>query len=136
LQFANSQREVLDKSIAELSLQEPRAPLLLQIPGVGTLIAMTMLGAIGDIVRFPDSRQLVGFAGFGTRVHLSGTTVQTGRITKAGRKDLRHAMVESAQHAVRTHPHWHGEFARLLPRLGRQKAIIAIARKLLIVVWH
>ncbi len=39
LQFANGQRTILDKSIAELSVHEPRVPLLLQIPGMGTLLA-------------------------------------------------------------------------------------------------
>jgi hypothetical protein len=45
-------------------------------------------------------------------------------------------MVEAAQHAVQCHPRWKAELARLEPRLGRHKAIVAIARKLLVVVWH
>ena len=58
------------------------------------------------------------------------------RITKAGRRDLRVVLVEAAQIAANTHPHWKAELARLEPRLGRNKAIVAIARKLLISVWH
>jgi hypothetical protein len=38
--------------------------------------------------------------------------------------------------AARTHPHWKKELARLEPRLGYNKAIVAIARKLLVAVWH
>ncbi len=45
-------------------------------------------------------------------------------------------MVEAAQTAANTHPHWKAELARLEPRLGRNKAIVAIARKLLVAVWH
>lgn len=45
-------------------------------------------------------------------------------------------MVEAAHQAVRTHAHWKQVFARLEPRLGRKKAIVAVARKLLIAVWH
>ena len=45
-------------------------------------------------------------------------------------------MVESAHVASRFHPHWKAELARLEPRLGRNKAIVAIARKLLVAVWH
>jgi hypothetical protein len=37
---------------------------------------------------------------------------------------------------VRHHPFWKKEFERLAPRLGRSKAVVAIARKLLVVVWH
>ena len=47
---------------------------------------MTLLAAIGDITRFPTARQLVGYAGMGTRVHDSGQTHHSGRITKAGRQ--------------------------------------------------
>ena len=45
-------------------------------------------------------------------------------------------MVEAAQVVTNTHPHWKVELARLEPRLGRNKAIVAIARKLLISVWY
>jgi hypothetical protein len=63
-------------------------------------------------------------------------TMRTGKITKAGRRELRAALVEAAQVAVLHHPHWRGELARLEPRLGRNKAIVAIARRLLVAVWH
>jgi hypothetical protein len=45
-------------------------------------------------------------------------------------------MVNAANHAIEHHPHWKAEFERLEPHLGRSKAIVAIARKLLVAVWH
>ena len=78
----------------------------------------------------------MGYSGLGCRVHDSGLTHYSGRITKAGRRDIRAAMVEAAHTACRTHPHWKAELARLEPRLGKNKAIVAIARKLLVAVWH
>jgi transposase len=69
-------------------------------------------------------------------VHDSGLTTRTGKIPKAGRRDLRVALVEAAHVAANTHPHWKAELAHLQPRLGYNKAIVAIARKLLISVWH
>ena len=45
-------------------------------------------------------------------------------------------LIEAAQVAANTHPHWKAELARLQPRLGRNKAIVAIARKLLVAVWY
>ena len=63
-------------------------------------------------------------------------THSSGRITKAGRKDLRCALVSAANHAVEHHVHWKKELERLQPHLGRSKAIVAIARKLLVAVWH
>ena len=110
--------------------------LLLQLPGVGLITAITLLTAIGDITRFPLAKHLVGYSGLGARVHDSGQTRRTGRIAKAGRRDIRATMVESAHTAVRSHPHWRAELERLEPRLGKNKAIVAIARKLLVAVWH
>ena len=69
-------------------------------------------------------------------MHDSGLTTRTGKITKAGRRDLRVALVEAAHVAANSHPHWKAELARLQPRLGYNKAIVAIARKLLVTVWH
>jgi hypothetical protein len=46
------------------------------------------------------------------------------------------ALIEAAQVAANSHPHWKAELARLQPRLGRNKAIVAIARKLLVAVWY
>ena len=45
-------------------------------------------------------------------------------------------MVNAANHAAEDHPHWKAEAERLEPHLGRSKAIVAIARKLLVAVWH
>lgn len=52
------------------------------------------------------------------------------------RKDLRWILVEAARIAVLYHEHWKREYARLEKRLGPNKAIVVIARKLLVVVWH
>lgn len=136
LAFATAQKKLLEEHLAKAAAQDTRTPLLIQIPGVGLLTAVTILAAIGPIHRFPDATHLVGYAGLGARVHDSGLLHATGRITKAGRKDLRSAMVDAANHAVQHHPFWKKELARMEPRLGRSKAIVAIARKLLIVVWH
>jgi transposase len=136
LVFAQAQVAHLEETMVALAAQDERVVLLRQLPGVGLLTALSLLAAIGDISRFPTAKHLVGYAGLGIRVHDSGQTCRSGRITKAGRRDIRAAMVEAAHVAVRTHPHWREELARLEPRLGKNKAIVAIARKLLVAVWH
>ena len=134
--FAQRQKRLMEDYLAEAAAQDERVPLLIQLPGVGLIGAVTILAAIGDITRFPSARQLVGYAGLGAAVHDSGMSRHTGRITKAGRRDLRYTMVQAAHHAVDKHPHWKRQFERLEPRLGRSKAVVAVARKLLIAVWH
>jgi transposase len=144
LRFAWTQIAHLEKAMAALANQDPRSVLLLQLPGVGLITAITLLAAIGNISRFPTASHLVGYAGLGGRVHdtaseavlRSGQTHHSGRITKAGRRDIRAAMVEAAHTACRIHPHWQAKLARLEPRLGKNKTIVAIARKLLVAVWH
>ena len=136
LDFARKQIEQVEEYLKQQSPQDERVPFLIQLPGVGMLTAMTILAAIGDITRFPTAEKLVGYAGLGTSVHNSGMTHSSGRITKAGRRDLRRAMVNAANHAAENHPHWKAELERLEPHLGRSKTIVAIARKLLVTVWH
>ena len=126
---------ILDKISGQTKWQSQVA-FLLQIPGFGLLSVMTVLAAVGDIHRFPTSKHLVGYAGLGAGVHISGETHHTGRITKQGRKELRWILVEAAWSAVRWDPYWKAQFDRLANRRGKRKAIVAIARKLLTVVWH
>ncbi len=101
---------------------------------------MTILSAIGDRVpsgcRFPSAKKLVGYAGLGGRVHASGNVHHTGSITKQGRKELRSALVEAAWITVKNHPYWQAQFQRLQTKKGSKKAIVAIARKLLVVIWN
>lgn len=136
LAFAQTQIERLTTALTAEAAADERLPLLVQLPGFSVINSLTVLGAIGDIQRFETAKRLVGYAGLGAGVHDSGQLHRTGRITKAGRRDLRAALVEAAQTAANTHPHWQAELARLEPRLGRNKAIVAIARKLLVTVWH
>jgi transposase len=65
-----------------------------------------------------------------------GKPIAGGASESEGRSDLRGVMVEAAWVAVEHHPHWKAQFERLAARIGKQKAIVAIARKLLVVIWH
>jgi transposase len=129
----------IDAELRRLSTSEHWAehvPYLVQLPGLALLSAMTILGAVGDITRFPSSKQLVGYAGLGAGVHDSGKTHRDKGITKQGRRELRYVLIEGARAAVQSHPYWKCAFAQLEKRIGEPKALVAIARKLLIVVWH
>ena len=135
LKFAQKQEKLLQAIMEEMAAEEEQIGRLLHLPGYGVVTAFTIWAAIGDVRRFAEPKYLVGYAGLGTRIHDSGLTSRSGKITKAGRRDLRVALVEAANVAANHHPHWKAELARLEPRLGRNKAVVAIARKLLIAVW-
>ena len=136
LQFAEQQEARIQKEMTGIAVENEEIGRLLHIPGFGVITAVTVYAAIGDIGRFMEAKKLVGYAGLGARVHDSGMTTRTGKITKAGRRDLRVALVEAAHVVANSHPHWEAELARLQPRLGYNKAIVAIARKLLVTVWY
>ena len=129
----------VDKEIIQLSTSErwqSSATRLVQLPGISVTNAMALLSAIGDISRFPGPKQLVGYAGLGASVHDSGQMHHHGRITKQGRTEMRSTLVEAAWMAVRYSPYWAERFETLARRIGRGKAIVAIARRLLVTVWH
>jgi transposase len=129
----------VDAELRRLSTSEvwaAQVPYLVQLPGIALLSAMTILGALGDSTRFPAAKQRVGYAGLGAGVHDSGKTHRDTGSTKQGRRELRSVLIEAARAASQSHPYWKRTFAQLEKRIGEPKAIVAIACKLLIVVWH
>jgi transposase len=129
----------LDNELGKMSVSGSwgaPATRLMQLPGIGVVIAMTALGAIGDITRFESAGKLVGYAGLGAGVHDSGKEHREKKITKSGRKELRWALVEAAWRAVRMSPYWKDQFENFKRRMRPNQAIVAIARKLLVAAWH
>jgi transposase len=139
LEFLEPEVKAVDAELARLSTCEPwkeAVPYLIQLPGFGLIVTMTVLSAIGDIQRFPTSKQLVGYSGLGASLHQSGEENYSGHITKQGRKELRYALVEAAWVAVTSSPYWREQYQKLSHRMSANKAIVAIARRLLVAVWH
>jgi transposase len=140
LEEIEKHKAAVDEELGRQSLSPEwgsQAVRLLQIPGVGVVVAMTVLSAIGEISRFESARKLVGYAGLGAGVHDSGKTHKEKKITKKGRKELRWAMVEAAWRAVRSSPFWKEQYEKYLGRLRKpNQAIVVVARKLLIAIWH
>jgi|SRR5665648_886102 len=121
--FAQKKVEEMGSALKSLAFKDDRLTRLVHLPGISIITALTILAAIGDIRRFEDAKHLVGYAGMGASIHDSGVSTRTGRITKAGRKDLRSVMMEAAQVASNSHPFWKEELKRMEPRLGRNKTI-------------
>jgi len=139
VKLLEDQKEALDQKLAELSNTEPWASdmvFLMQIPGMGLILSMAVLSAIGDITRFSHAKKLVSYSGLSPGVHASGETNRSKPITKEGRKELRWAMVEAAWVAVRFNPYWKAQFKQLEKRMHRNQAIVAVARRMLVSIWH
>lgn len=134
----DEQARKITERLARMSHAQPWADhmlYLMQLPGFGVITGMTVLAAIGDITRFEDFKKLSSYSGLTPGVEQSGTKNRGKKITKEGRKDLRWAMVEVAQRAVKSDPLWGRRFQELCRRMHRNQAIVVIAHRLLELVW-
>lgn len=136
--YLKGQIERITEELRRMSHEEPWAEqmlYLMQIPGFGVVTGMTVLAAIGNISRFESPKKLASYSGLVPGVEQSGMKLRGKGITKEGRRELRWAMVEVAQRAVKADPYWKQLFSALERRMHRNQAIVAIARHLLTVVW-
>ena len=136
VEFLEGQIAEVEHHMAYLASDDPRIARLLQISGVGLFTAFSILAVIGDIERFPTPSKLCGYVGLVPREHQSGGRGYRGHITKAGDRLLRWLIIEAAQAAVRCDPHWQQVHARIARRRGYSVAVVAVARKLLVTIWH
>lgn len=134
-----TQIDRLTQELATLSTEKPwetDALYLMQIPGFGVITTMTVLSAIGDISRFSHSKKLVSYAGLAPGLLQSGVKFRGKGITKEGRKELRWAMVEVAWRCLKGNAYWKERFETFKKRMHPNQAITAVARHLLVIVWH
>lgn len=101
------------------------------IPGIGRITSRTLSTELGNMSQFVNERQLFSFVGLTPSEESSGETSHKGHITKQGNSLLRKILVQSAWIAVRRDPWMSREFMRLAQKLGKRRAIVAIARKLI-----
>ena len=137
-EYIEKQISRIGKEVAKMSHKNPWAQdmtYLMQLPGFGVITGMTVLAAIGEIHRFASARHLASYSGLTPGLEQSGTKYREKGMTKEGRKELRWALVEVAQRAVKSDPHWKVRFQGLQKRMHRNQAIVAIARRLLELVW-
>ena len=109
---------------------------LMSFPGVGIVIAATVLAEVGDFARFIHRNAIARYAGFNPSVYASGESCRTGHIAKAGSRDLRWAMVQAAWVAIRSDPVIKKLWLKLKRRSDGKRAAIAIARRMLRWMWH
>src|SRR5271165_3013069 len=110
--------------------------ILMTAPGVGPVTAEVVLSELGDISRFRNAKTVCAYAGLVPVVRQSGERKSKDmKITKEGSGLLRWALVEAAWRLVGNSPKWAALFARLMHRSGKKRAIVAVARKLLCVLY-
>jgi transposase len=102
---------------------------------VGPVFGAIFVAEIGDVSRFSSAEKLCSWAGLTPKHRESDTKVVRGRVTKQGSKLVRWAAIEAVSKnrgGTRLQAHYH----RIAERRGKLKARVAVARKLLTLVFY
>lgn len=126
----------LEKAIDDEGSKLPGHKNIKSIKGIGGLGAGILLSVIGNVNDFPDVGRLASYFGIVPRVANSNETQRSGRITKRGSKLGRTTLVQCALIAKRYSPYLSDHYERIKARRGTGKAIIALARKFLNVIYN
>ncbi len=127
-----------EKRVRQTTRLHARARLLMSTPAVGPIISLTFASAIDDPSRFTSSKQAGPLFGLTPKKYQSGQTDHSGRISKLGDASVREALYEAA-HIILTKPikgctqlkSW---AMRIAKRAGMNKAKVALARKLAVIM--
>jgi len=122
----------LIRDLSETASYKERVWILCSIPGIGLLSAMEILVELQDFTRFKRSDQLAAYVGLTPSQYSSADKIRMGRISKAGKNSLRGVLVEAAWMLIRKDEMMREKFDRISQQAGSKRAIVAIARRLLI----
>ena len=137
--------DALDADVAELDaaigeMIAPFAPAverLDEIPGVGTTAARVIIAEIGmDMSRFPTPAHLASWAKFAPGVKESAGRKKGTGSTGHGNRYLARALGEAAVAAGKTDTFLGERYRRLARRRGKKRAIVAVGRSILVIIWH
>ena len=136
-----AQRDAVTKKLKAFVAKAPQREaearaILLTAPGVGFVTTEVILSELGDVSHFRNAKKVCAYAGLAPIVRQSGDKKSRNlRITKEGSGLLRWALVEAAWRLVTKSVRWAARFSRLMQRSGKKRAIVAIARRLLCVLY-
>jgi transposase len=137
LDFHRAELAVVEKELALEALADPVVARLMTVPGVDAIAAISIVAAVGDFTRFDDPDKLVAYVGLNPKVRQSGNSAPVhGRISKAGRAQVRGVLVEAAWSATHSPGPLRAFYQRIKARRGFQTAVVATARKMTVLAWH
>lgn len=137
LKVVNEQIRGLDRELGNFVAEDPQAKRLITIPGVGVTTAVAVSCWVGDIGRFAKAKRLVSYFGIASRVSQSAERERHGHITKEGSRMVRWLLVQAAVVRIRLlKGSERRNYLGVVTRRGKQIARIAVARKLVGIMFH
>jgi transposase len=139
IRLLDEQLKRIMQRITALASEDPAYERLRTIPGIGPTIAPALLASLGHAQQFANARSCAAWAGLVPKQTGTGGAIHLGGITKNGNCSLRVMMI----HGARTVMQWAGKhdhpqsrwIQALVARRGKNKATVALANKLMRIVW-
>lgn len=128
--------QALDGEVIEAGRAFPEVERFQEVPGIGPLVALSYVLCIEDPSRFASRRDIPSFLGLRPRMRESAERSHFGSITRHGDAEMRRLLVQAAHGCLRSRQdtelkRWAEQLAR---RIGKKKAIVALARKLAVLL--
>lgn len=128
--------KALEKIVKQKAVKDNKyALLLLTVPGISYVSALSLAAEIADIKRFKNYKKLCSYAGLASSTDQSADKIRHGHIIKESNKYIRTVLVEATHKAIRQDPHLSHKYFNLAKKRGNNKARIAIARKMLVSIY-
>ncbi len=126
----------LEKCVRQLAWDDPVCQRLMSMPGIGAVVALTFRAAVDDPARFQSSKRIGPWVGLTPSRSQSGERDVSGGITKAGDVNLRRALCQAATVMMnRGRSTWLRTWgAQLAQRRGRKIAMVALARRIAVIL--
>jgi transposase len=127
----------LDRQLVAVARKSPACRLLMTVPGVGTITALSDTTMIEDPANFANSRAVGAFVGLTTRSYQSGEVDYDGHISRRGDKHVRALLYEAATVVltrVRSDSALRRWGLKLKEKVGFKRAAVAVARKLAVIL--
>ena len=133
---ARARRTLLRRHMAQEIVAEEALLRLTRLCGINLVTLYGVVAAVGDVRRFSHSKKLVAYLGLNPSVSQSGNFEGNGALKSHGRGALRALLIQSGKRLLEvTNPLQKWGLA-VAARRGRNKAAVAVARKLCVALWH
>ena len=127
----------LDAQVKLAAKEDARSRLLMSMPGVGPLTSSMVVATLDDAGRFITSRSVGAYLGLTPRQYSSGETQRQGRISRAGPAECRAMLYEAAHcllHFYKQPSHLKAWGLRLAKKKGMKRAVVAVARRMAVIM--